>query len=460
MKVIIAARLSVLHDGETGLDSQEKEAIRWAETHGHEVVGIVADHKTGKSHLWDRPNLRPWVLEPAKLAEYDAIVALKVDRLTRAEDEGVDAMKAWARKNHKQLLISSADVKFPSEGMEGVRWDMYIRMAHQEWMDIRERYERMKASRHEAGSIVGRAPWGYEIVKVGSIKTLEPTAEGRVWVPRIFGWIAEGETARTVAERLEAAGIRSGAKDGRWREQSIVALIRVSTYTGLRLRKGRTALQVEQLVSRALQDQATAKLAARGNLMPSTPARPKALLAKLKCGHPDCAGDGTWPMYRTMTQHLGYVYRCNGKGPQRHGCGAPLIPLAALDDLVLNATEIWDERLYVSQRYVSGNDAGARLELLRTEMSDMMRVTPAGKIAAVATDYAARIAALEAQGSMQPHWEEVVTGKTEGEHLRSLDLDGQRQYLARKDIRAWIEGDVITVSIDGSLAGAGRKYKG
>src|SRR5271165_3206988 len=80
MKVLVAARLSVLHDGETGLDSQEREVIQWAERHGHEVVGIAADHKTGKSHLWDRPKLRPWVTDPGLLAQYDAIVALKVDR--------------------------------------------------------------------------------------------------------------------------------------------------------------------------------------------------------------------------------------------------------------------------------------------------------------------------------------------------------------------------------------------
>ena len=71
--------------------------MRWAEAEGHEVVAVVADHKSGKSHLWDCPNLRPWVCDPELLAKYDAIVALKVDRLTRADDEGVDAMKAWAR---------------------------------------------------------------------------------------------------------------------------------------------------------------------------------------------------------------------------------------------------------------------------------------------------------------------------------------------------------------------------
>jgi hypothetical protein len=55
----------------------------------------------------------------------------------------------------------------------------------------------------------------------------------------------------------------------------------------------------------------------------------------------------------------------------------------------------------------------------------------------VAAEYAADIATLEAEESVPPHWEEVATGMTEGEHLQSLDLDGQREYVARKDnIRA------------------------
>jgi hypothetical protein len=42
-------------------------------------VEVVKDHKTGKSHLWDRPNLKPWVTDPVLMSRYDAIVALKVD---------------------------------------------------------------------------------------------------------------------------------------------------------------------------------------------------------------------------------------------------------------------------------------------------------------------------------------------------------------------------------------------
>lgn len=459
MKVLIAARLSRLHSGETGLDSQESEVIRWAEHRGHEVVGIAADHKTGKSHLWERKNLRPWVTEPERLSQYDAIVALKVDRLTRADDEGVDALKAWARKHHKTLLISSADVMFPSEGMDGARWDMYIRMAHQEWLEISERYQRMMAAKHEAGSIVGPAPWGYEIVKSGNIKVLVATAQGRLWVPRIFAWAAEGRTSRWIGEQLEAADV-SGAT---WHESRIAKLIKRPTYSGRRTRKGRTALGVEALVTTAIQEQAIAMLASRARLGASGTVRPKALLARLRCGHPDCPGAGAWPMYRFTTTKRGVeyaYYRCSGgEVPERKtGCGAPMISLPILDSLVINATEYWDSKPYVFQRYVQGNDAGIRLEQLRLEMAEAIQQAPSSeKVAVIAADYTERMKAVEEEGSIPPHWEDVDSGMTEGEHLRSLGLDGQRAYLARKDIRAWQIGKRVHVTVDSALARKGGR---
>jgi hypothetical protein len=454
MKVLIAARLSALHQGETGLDTQEREVVKWAEAHGHQVVGIAADHKTGKSHLWDRPNLRPWVTETDKLAQYDAIVAVKVDHLTRVDDEGVRVLKDWAREHGKQLLISSAEVRFPSEGVEGLLWDAYIRSAQAEWLAIQERFERMQTAKHDAGSVVGRAPWGYEIVKLeGGIKTLEPTLDGRIWVPKIFAWIAEGRTAREVSKELAANGVKSGAPDGLWHESRVISLIKLHTYSGIRQREGRSGLQVEALVSPALQDQAIAKLASRARPGASSTTQPKALLAALKCGHPDCPGEGTWPMYRINK----VWYRCTGRGPQRAGCGAPMIKTDVLNNLVLQMSEYWDSREYVSQKFVSGNDAGVRLETLRSEMAEAIRTAPSAKIATVAADYSAKIAALEAKGSILPHWEDVKTGETEGEHLRSLDLDGQREYLGRKEIRAWKDGETINVTIDGALAHTGDR---
>ena len=87
MRVIVAARLSQLAPGQTGLDSQDAESQAWAVGQGHTVVAVLPDRKSGTIQPWNRPNLRPWVTDPEKLAEYDAVVAFKLDRLSRGDNQ-------------------------------------------------------------------------------------------------------------------------------------------------------------------------------------------------------------------------------------------------------------------------------------------------------------------------------------------------------------------------------------
>jgi len=82
---------------------------------------VVADFRSGRSDMSARPNLRPWVTDPELVSRYDAIVTLKVDRLTRGNREETAKLEEWAREHKKSLLIASADVRFPSEGRDGSR---------------------------------------------------------------------------------------------------------------------------------------------------------------------------------------------------------------------------------------------------------------------------------------------------------------------------------------------------
>jgi DNA invertase Pin-like site-specific DNA recombinase len=162
MRVIIAGRLSkkATDRDQTGFDSQERESVRWAEQNGHRVVTVVADFKSGRSRIEDRPNLRPWVTDPERLSQYDGIVALKVDRLTRGNRQETADLESWANEHGKVLLIAGLNVRSDAEGMEGMAWDMMLRQAHQEWLNTSERYGRMRRTLIEKGSVVSKAPWG------------------------------------------------------------------------------------------------------------------------------------------------------------------------------------------------------------------------------------------------------------------------------------------------------------
>lgn len=297
-------------------------------------------------------------------------------------------------------------------------------------------------------SAIGRPPWGYTTVRADGVTELMPTTEGRTWVPRIFTMITEGMSAARVAEVLDQNRVRSHAPSGRWHETTIVKMIHRETYSGQRARSGRDPLGVEPLVSRELWDKAQAALAARAR--GGGAGNGKSLLTKVNCGHPDCPGDGSWPMYRVKNRQGHLYYRCAGRSPQRKGCGAPLIPMADLDNLVLNFASYWDTHPYVIQRFIPGNEAGERLEALRAEMAEAVRAAPTDKMPAVLAGYSERIEALEAEGAILPHWEAEETGETAGQHLRSLDPEGQRDYLAHRDIKAWKDaGGAIHVTVDG-----------
>jgi hypothetical protein len=95
------------------------------------VVAVVADFAKGRTAMMARKNLRPWVKDPEKIAQYEALVALKMDRLTRGDSAETAALEQWARDHRKMLLIADG-LRFPCEGNDGIRWDFAKRQAHQE----------------------------------------------------------------------------------------------------------------------------------------------------------------------------------------------------------------------------------------------------------------------------------------------------------------------------------------
>lgn len=450
MKVVIAARLSRQNDGSTGLDSQENETIRWAEQHGHEVVAVVADHKTGTSDLWGRPNLRAWVTEPEKLASYDALVALKVDRLTRADDEGISRMKSWARDHSKSLMFVQAGVQFPSEGVEGLLFDAHIRMAHQEWLSISERYRRMQRTLHERDSHVGRVTWGYDVVKAEGIKVLVPNDLGQKWIPAIMQWVTEGHSLTWICEELTNLGVR-GPNGTVWHQSSVGRMVRCQTYSGHRRRSGHADLQVTALVPADVQAKAIAVLDARVPFGRSGKLD-KPLLQGLRCGHPDCPGQGSWAMYRVAKHY----YRCSGSSANfRKGCGAPMVRTEVAERLVLGGTSYWNQQPHEEDVYVPGNTVDEELNAARAQMALELSQTAPDDIPVVATAWATKLSQIASQGHIEPSWIRRSTGQTEGEYLVGLDDDQLRGYLARQQILAWRIGPVTSVLVNGMLGSHG-----
>lgn len=365
MRVLVAARLSQLADGQTGLDTQDAEARSWALANGHEIVHVAADRKSGRSQPWDRENLKPWVTEPDKIALYDAVVASRLDRLSRGDKRSTNAIEAWAHQHGKRLLTTDGLV-FPCEGSDGIRWDLAARLAHQEWLTTSERYRRMQGYLRDQGKLVGRPPWGLEVAPAeGGHKTLVPSEEGREYVPRIYERVIAGDSLGDIARWLETETGRA------WWPSVLAGMIKNPAYRGHRQdASGRTILRCEPLVSAATWRAANEALAGRPKRGPAVAANKAMLSGAIYCGSPDCTAGPDSPMYRIWCGSAHY-YRCSGRGTNRRGCGT-MVRLETADRVFDGfASAIWAGVRVTVTSVIPGTDHAAELEEVADEIRQL-----------------------------------------------------------------------------------------
>src|SRR5258707_15787110 len=59
-RVVIACRLSQESSGQTGMFTQDKDAVMWAKRQGFVIVGKTEDTVSSRKPPWERKNLGPW----------------------------------------------------------------------------------------------------------------------------------------------------------------------------------------------------------------------------------------------------------------------------------------------------------------------------------------------------------------------------------------------------------------
>jgi site-specific DNA recombinase len=330
MRVIIVARLSKQGRGDmqTGIETQDEYTRKWAESKGYKVIALIADKRSGTVQPWDRPNLKPWVTDPTLLAKYDSVVAYRLDRLSRGDNKSTNEIEAWAYKYGKQLRTEDGLV-FPCEGATGIRWDVTKRIAHEEWLEISERYTRMQAYLRQEGFQVGKAPTGYRIVKAtgSEHKTIEPDPKVAPYVRlAVEHYVKDGWSAHRICAWLESEDIKpAGYKNinGHWWPKTLTRLFRNPALYGRIISKGRTIYRTEGIVTRAEWDELQALLDAKGSHRGIARASTAMLTSIAKCGL--CKG----PMYRIKAWG-GEFYRCHGTSREPSRC-AHMVPLDELD---------------------------------------------------------------------------------------------------------------------------------
>lgn len=433
--------------------SQLPDLITWCDSHGYDYEQSESYVVRGKSAYHGRHAAD---LERAfadmESGEYSVLVVWAADRIERRGALAALMLAERARKAGGRIeYVKDSHLNATNE-MSDVMLALSATLARQESSRKSERVVAKHEALRAAGSITGRAPWGYRIVKRDGRKVLEPTEVGRAFVPAIYHWAIEGKSLRDIARMLELAGVKpAGGK--RWNETYIgKRLIKNPTYYGQRPNAGQ--LETEALVSATMWQEANAALASRvrGGRGPDNPNRPnpkrqstphdKPLVAPL-CGA--CYGQpregcpsGRSPLYRVITRGGKAYFRCTGHGPQRESCKAPMVPVDVLEADVTSAM-LDDDSKHIERVFIPGDDRSDEIARLRERGAAAMR----------AGDYAAAMKAMQQAEELEslprsaPRWEERSTEQTEAAYFASLDREGQREYLSSMEVVADREGVVI-----------------
>jgi DNA invertase Pin-like site-specific DNA recombinase len=418
--------------------------------------------------------------------EITVIVCWMVDRLDRqnilhAIPMVLAVLDAGGKIEFSEQPECNLDANDPDISDKVKAFSDRIHAAHQESVIKSKRIIKAQRRLREKGSITGRPPWGFENICTvcqrpavrpgcnGHIKTCQPTADGRKYIPLIFAKFANGETASAIAAWLTAEGVPT-KKGNAWNEATLsTRLVKNPIYYGQRRNNGN--LRTEALVSYDVWLAANKAVSSRSKPGRGTVSHDKALLSPV-CGNPECDATGKHPspMYkissgrRLMTLNLltgkreqrfnvergkgrdwenpgpsGFYYRCTGSGPQRKGCGNMVLE-TELDEIV-TAAMLEDEAEHVERVFIPGDNRSGEVGRLR--QLAMEAYGNGDKVRFRELD--AQADELAAIPGLAPHWEEQATGITRGAYFAGLDLDARREYIRQARVYAHKAADGLPV---------------
>lgn len=423
-------------------------------------MDVAADVRSGSVPPWDRPHLRQWVAcgcgwcrdqddkrgvperrrayDKSKITRFDGVLAFKMDRLSRGDDQDFALIEGWASHHGKRLVIVDGP-QFPSRGDSDYwQWAAQKREAFKELENIKERAARGRAKLTENRAAIGKAPFGYEISGEKYHKTITPTPEGRELVPEAFDRIISGESMGRVAAWL------TGQTGREFRRKSVRDLIYCATYVGERRNaRGVTVLTCEPVLVTDGGKPDWGRFRAAQKLLSTHPKRgprsPGVLLGGgiLHCGAPGC----TARMYRHAAS--------NGKQRyQYYQCARECGGRSRLDfaDMAVDAliTQTQD-RPVTEVTLIPGKDYEAEKAAVREALDQLPRL---------GLDRRAEQAERERLWAEQDRLEElepvlasydyVETGEgTYSQVWARLDTEGRSTFLARQRFRVFATKDWV-----------------
>lgn len=455
MRVLGVVRLSRETDESTSPERQREAVTKWADLHGHTIVGWAEDlDVSGALSPWERPGLGPWL--SGRTDEFDGLVAWKVDRISRRLLHFVSLVE-WADERGKTVASATEPIN-TSDRFGRMIASMLAMFAEFERDAIKERIaEGREALRREGRWGGGHPPYGYRPVKVDGGWKLEPDPDASEVVRELVSRVIGGASVLSVCRDLNERGVRTrgGAE---WTASRAFRILRSRTIVGQAEHKGK-ALADSDGIPRRIADPIISDTDFR-KLQTILDDRAKAPRMRthgaallLGVGFCECG----LRLYRQGGVSKGKLYGyyvCSGKkgGKNASSCGNKPIPAAALDEAAEEGLMAVAGRLEFTERqFIPGVNHEEEIAQVDRAIREAREEWDLGLYEDDRKGYLERLsrlnerrARLAAVPSTPDRWEEVPTGRTFREAYGDLEtVEERRAFLLASGLRVVLHAEPV-----------------
>lgn len=225
-----------LGEGET-LARHKKILTELAARKGLYVEKIYQEIISGAESIKDRPQIKQ-LIEDCYAGKYRGIIIVEVTRLSRGSQGDaqiiMDCLK-FANMNRGLLVVTPTkvyDVANNHDDEEYMEFELF--MSRREYKMIKRRMDRGREQSVVEGNYMGSyRPYGYDILKTKTARTLVPNPDESPIVKLIYEWtIKENLSAYKVAQRLTAMGTPTYSGDPEWSKETVKTILTNPTYIG------------------------------------------------------------------------------------------------------------------------------------------------------------------------------------------------------------------------------------
>ena len=201
-----------VRDG-VSMDAQEARLKAFCHATGRENVELICDDgKSGKD--LHRPGMAK-LLEAVRAGAVDAVIILKMDRLTRSVRDLADILEVFTSTDTALVSVTES----LDTGTAGGRLMLHLLASVSQWEreTIAERTSFALAHMREANIVYGSTPFGYDR-NDNTLVAVDALQDSLISMKRMH---EQGATYREIAAWLESNGIKTARGMTRWHPNSV-----------------------------------------------------------------------------------------------------------------------------------------------------------------------------------------------------------------------------------------------